>query len=422
MPSKYDEATRAKAVRLVVDHRDDYDSEWAAIKAVSARLGMTAETLRKWVRQAAVDAGETEGVSADAAREIRELKRKNAELEQTIEILKAATKFLRAGERPATPIICAFIIEHRARFGVAPICRVLTAHGVKIAPRTFYAWLNRPPSKRALWDTAITEMLAGYYEPDANGRRKPESLYGAEKMWGHLQREGIPVARCTVERLMRINGWRGVVRRRAVRATEADPTGPRATDLVDRNFRVPAPNLLVVADFTYVRLASGGFVYTAFVVDAYAGRIVGWECSTSKQTAFVESAIRQAAALRARQGRAWTGSTIHHSDAGSQYTSVKFGETLMLSGLRPSIGSVGDAFDNALAETTIGLYKTEAVRDDSPFRRGPLNRLADVELLTHEWVSWFNHSRLMHRLGRRPPVEYEADYYSTCAEQPAGDR
>ncbi|MFF0458707.1 IS3 family transposase [Nocardia africana] len=422
MPAKYDEATKAKAVRLVVDHRDDYDSEWAAIKAVSARLGMTAETLRKWVRQGAVDAGEAGGVSTDAAREIRELKRKNAELEQTIEILKAATSFFGAGERPATSLICAFIAEHRARFGVAPICRALTAHGCKIAPRTFYAWLNRPPSKRALWDTAITEVLAGFFEPDDNGRRKPESLYGAEKMWGHLQREGIPVARCTVERLMRVNGWKGVVRRKAIRTTESDPAGQRAADLVDRNFRVPAPNLLVVADFTYVRLASGGFVYTAFVVDAYAGRIVGWECSTSKRTAFVESAIRQAAALRARQGRAWTGSTIHHSDAGSQYTSVKFSETLMLSGLRPSIGSVGDAYDNALAETTIGLYKTEAVRDDSPFRRGPLNRLADVELLTHEWVSWFNNHRLMHRLGRRPPIEYEADYYSTCSEQPAGDR
>ncbi len=160
--------------------------------------------------------------------------------------------------------------------------------------------------------------MAGYYEPDEHGRREPESLYGAEKMWGHLQREGIPVARCTVERLMRVHGWRGVVRRKAIRTTEADPAGSRAADLVDRNFRVRSPNLLVVADFTYVRLASGGFVYTAFVVDAFAGRIVGWECSTSKQTAFVESAIRQAAALRARQGRPWTGSTIHHSDAGSQ--------------------------------------------------------------------------------------------------------
>ncbi|MFE3230337.1 IS3 family transposase [Nocardia sp. NPDC059228] len=422
MPSKYDEATKAKAVRLVVDHRDDYDSEWAAIKAVSARLGMTAETLRKWIRQGAIDAGEVEGTTSESAKVIREQKRKIAELEQTIEILKAATKFLRAGERPATAVICRFIAEHRTRFGVAPICRALTAHGCKIAPRTFHAWVKRAPSKRALWDTAVTEILAGIYEPDEKGRRQPESLYGAEKMWAHLQRQGIPVARCTVERLMRANGWRGVVRCKKIRTTEADPAASRAPDLVDRQFRVPAPNLLLVADFTYVRLVTGSFVYTAFVIDAYAGRILGWECSTSKQTAFVNSAIRQAAAVREREGNPLAGGTIHHSDAGSQYTSVRLGETLLLSGMVPSIGSVGDAYDNALAETTIGLYKTEAVRDDSPFRRGPLTRLADVELLTADWVSWFNGSRLMHRLGRKPPVEYEADYYAHRAGQPAGDR
>ncbi len=318
--------------------------------------------------------------------------------------------------------MCEFIAEHKARFPIAAMCRVLTAHGVGIAPRTFHAWNTRAPSKRALWDIAVTGLLAEVYEPDTSGRRAPESLYGAEKMWAHLRRRGTPVARCTVERLMRANGWKGVVRGKKVRTTEPDPAAARAPDLVDRRFRVPAPNMLLVADFTYVRLTTGVFAYTAFVVDAYAGRIVGWECSTSKQAAFVESAIRQAAALRARQGRPWTGSTIHHSDAGSQYTSVRFGETLTLSGLLPSVGSVGDAFDNALAETTIGLYKTEAVRDGSPFRRGPLNRLADVELLTHEWVGWFNESRLMHRLGRRPPVEYENHYYSTCSEQPAGDR
>lgn len=317
--------------------------------------------------------------------------------------------------------MCEFIAEHKARFPIAAMCRALTARGVKISPRTFHAWAKRAPSKRALWDITLTEILAGCYEPDENGRRQPECLYGAEKMWAHLQRQGIPAARCTVERLMRANGWRGVLRRKTIRTTEADPAAVRAADLVDRQFRVPAPNLLVVADFTYVRLATGAFVYTAFVIDAYAGRILGWECATSKLTAFVESAIRQAVALRNREGHPLT-DAIHHSDAGSQYTSVKFGETLMLSGLKPSIGSVGDAFDNALAETTIGLYKTEAVRDDSPFRRGPLHRLADVEQLTHEWVSWFNESRLMHRLGRKPPVEYEADYYAARTEQPVGDR
>jgi transposase InsO family protein len=263
---------------------------------------------------------------------------------------------------------------------------VLTEHGVTIAPRTFYAWLTRPPSARTLWDTVITEVLAGFYEPDENGRRKPEALYGATKMWAHLQRQGIVVARCTVERLMRANGWRGVTRRKKVRTTVADPAAARAADLVKRQFRVPAPNMLLVADFTYVRLSNATFVYTAFAIDAYAGRIVGWTCSASKEDRFVRRAIRHAAKLREDEGNPLLGNTIHHSDAGSQYTSVRFGETLALSGLMASIGTVGDAFDNALAETTIGLYKTEAIRDDSPFRRGPLSRLTDVELLTAEWV------------------------------------
>jgi putative transposase len=316
-------------------------------------------------------------------------------------------------------VICQFIAEHRARFGVASICRVLSAHGCQIAPRTFYAWASRAPAKRALWDTAITEILAGYYEPDGadgHGRKRPESLYGSLKMWAQLNREGIRVARCTVERLMRANGWQGVRRVKKVRTTVSDPAADRAPDLVDRQFRVDAPNRLLVADFTYVRLVTGLFVYTAFVIDAYASRIVGWECSTSKHTAFVESAIRQAAALRTRQGNPLLGSTIHHSDAGSQYTSVRFGESLLLAGMIPSIGSVGDAFDNALAETTIGLYKHECIRADSPFRTGPLERLSDVEQITAAWVHWYNTSRLMHRLGRRPPAEHEADYYASIRD------
>jgi putative transposase len=317
-------------------------------------------------------------------------------------------------------VICAFIAEHRARFGVAPICRVLSEHGCKIAPRTYYAHQARPPSKRTLWDTTIAEILAGYYEPDEHGRRPPESLYGSLKMWAHLNREGIPVAKCTVERLMRAHGWQGVTRQKKVRTTVADPADQRAPDLVDRQFRVDAPNRLVVADFTYVRLITGIFVYVAFVIDAFAGRIVGWECSTSKQTAFVESAIRQAAALRARQGHPLPGNTIHHSDAGSQYTSVHFGQQLLLAGMIGSIGSVGDAYDNALAETTIGLYKHEAIRTDSPFRTGPLNTAGDVEQVTAAWVDWYNINRLMHRLGRRPPAEYEADYYASTRDgQPA---
>lgn len=281
-----------------------------------------------------------------------------------------------------------------------------------IAPRTYWAWASRPPSNRELWDLTITEVIAGLHERDERGRKRPESLYGSLKVWAYLHREGIEVARCTVERLMRANGWRGVTRAKRVRTTISDPAAVRAPDLVARRFGVGRPDALFVADFTYVPMSCGVFAYTAFVVDAYAGTIVGWECSTSKVTAFVERAIRQAAARRRREGNPLQGSTIHHSDAGSQYTSVHFGESLALEGMRPSIGTVGDAFDNALAETTIGLYKTECTRAGSPFRTGPFNRLSDVEQATSEWVHWYNTARLMHRLGRRPPLEHEADYYA----------
>jgi len=309
-------------------------------------------------------------------------------------------------------VICQFIDAQRVRFGVAPICRALSAHGVPIAPRTYWAHRSRPPSRRALWDMTVTEILAGIYEPDEQGRRRPESLYGSLKMWAYLQRNGVPVARCTIERLMRANGWRGASRARTARTTMPRPGDQRAPDLVNRQFTASRPDQLHVADFTYVPLDGGGFGYTALVIDAFAGLITGWECSLSKETAFVERAIRQAAARRRREGRPLRGDTIHHSDAGSQYTSVRFAETLLLAGMTPSIGTVGDAYDNALAETTMGLYKTECTRDDSPFRTGPIRTLAGLENITSAWVHWYNTSRLMHRLGRRPPAEAEAGYYA----------
>jgi transposase InsO family protein len=301
-----------------------------------------------------------------------------------------------------------------------PICRALSAHGVPIAPRTYWARRSRPPSRRALADAAVTEILAGIYEPDARGRRPAESLYGSLKMRAHLRRQGVGVARCTVERLMRAHGWRGVTRARKVRTTVPDPAHGRAPDLVNRDFGAERPGQLHVADFTHVPLDGGPAGYTAFVVDAYAGLIAGWECSLSKETAFVERAIRQAAALRARQGHPIGGRAIHHSDAGSQYTSVRFAETLMLAGLTGSVGTVGDAYDNALAETTIGLYKTECIRAGSPFRNGPVRTLGDLEEITSAWVHWYNTSRLMHRLGRRPPAEAEAGYYTRPEAVTAG--
>ena len=199
-----------------------------------------------------------------------------------------------------------------------PICRALGSQGIAIAPRTYWARRSRPPSRRSVTDAGLTEILAGIYEPDENGRRPPECLYGSVKMWEHLNRQGIKVAKCTVERLMRAHGWRGVTRARTVRTTIPDPEHSRAPDLVKRHFQADRPGQLHVADFTYVPLDGGGFGYTAFVVDAFAGLIPGWECSLSKETAFVERAVRQAAALRARQGRPLGGGAVHHSDAGSQ--------------------------------------------------------------------------------------------------------
>jgi putative transposase len=289
-------------------------------------------------------------------------------------------------------------------------------HDVQIAPRTFYAWAARGPSRRALWDTTITELLAGYYTPDEHGRRAPESLYGARKMWAHLYRQGVPVARCTVERLMRANRWTGVRRDRRVRTTIPAPT-PRPADLVQRRFHAKAPNRLFVADFTYVPLTRGGFGYVAFVVDAFAGDIAGWHVATRADADLVSRALADAVDTRAREGHPINAGAIHHSDAGTQYTSIAFGQHLRNAGIQPSVGSIGDAYDNALAETTIGLYKTECTRPGSPFHTG-LHTLTDLERATAAWVHWYRTRRLMHRLGRRPPAEAEAQHYAQPTNHP----
>src|SRR6266487_2113889 len=203
---------------------------------------------------------------------------------------------------------------------------------------------------------------------------------------------------------------------RTTRTTVPDPAHPRHPDLVNRDFRAARPGQLLVADFTYVPLAGGGFGYAAFVIDAFAGTIAGWECSLSKATAFVQRAIAQAADhLRRAGGGALPAGAVHHSDAGSQYTSLRYAESLMLAAMAPSVGTVGDAYDNALAETTIGLYKSECVRDGSPFRDGPIASLANLERITAAWVHWYNNQRLMHRLGLRPPAEADAGYWISQA-------
>lgn len=231
-------------------------------------------------------------------------------------------------------------------------------------------------------------------------------VYGADKVWKQLKREGIQVARCTVERLMRKQGLQGVVRGKAVRTTFADPKVPCPQDLVNRQFTAQRPDQLWVADFTYVSTWQG-FVYVAFIIDVFARYIVGWRASRSMRTDFVLDALEQA--LHARQPG---DRLVHHSDRGSQYVSIRYSERLAEAGIEPSVGSKGDSYDNALAETVNGLYKAELVR-----RRAPWKSLESLELATLEWVSWFNHQRLLEPIGYIPPAEAEANYHRQLAEQ-----
>jgi transposase InsO family protein len=290
----------------------------------------------------------------------------------------------------------AFIDEHREAYGVEPICRV-----IEIAPSTYHAHAaaRRDPQKRsarARRDEALKAQIQAVH--DAN-----LGVYGARKVWRQLRREGVEVARCTVERLMRDMGIQGVVRGRPVRTTVSDRGGPSPKDLVDRQFRAPAPNRLWVADFTYVRTIQG-FIHAAFVIDVFARRIVGWRVSRSASTGFVLDALDQALASRRPVG----GGLVHHSDRGVQYVSIKYTERLAEARVAPSVGSVGDSYDNALAETIIGLYKAEVIR-----RRRTWRSFDAVEYATLEWVDWFNNRRLLEPIGNVPPAEAEAAYYDS---------
>jgi putative transposase len=290
----------------------------------------------------------------------------------------------------------AFIDDHRATYGVESICRVLP-----IAPATYYGQRaqRQDPSRRSARARRDADLrLAIQRVFDANFQ-----VYGPRKVWQQLQREGVQVARCTVERLMRAMGLRGAVRGRAwITTTRPDLTAERPIDLVERDFTATRPNELWVADFTYVATWRG-FVYVAFIIDAFARRIVGWRVSTSLRADFVLDALEQA--LYDRGGEDLT-ALVHHSDRGTQYLSMRYTERLAESGIAPSVGSVGDAYDNALAESVIGLFKTEVIQ-----RRGPWRHLEAVEWATLTWVDWFNTRRLLEPLGYLPPAEYEARYY-----------
>jgi putative transposase len=289
----------------------------------------------------------------------------------------------------------AFIDDHRAAHGVEPICRMLP-----IAPSTYYEHAARraDPSKlpdRVKRDAELCGQIRRVW--DTNFR-----VYGVRKVWRQLRREGTSVARCTVERLMRAMELRGVVRGKTVRTTLSDKAAPCPLDRVNRDFKAPQPNVLWVADFTYVATWIG-FVYVAFVIDAFARRIVGWRVSRTAEAGFVLDALEQALSAR----RPIAGGLVHHSDRGVQYVSITYTERLVDAGVVPSVGSVGDSYDNALAETINGLYKTEVIR-----RQGPWRSLEAVELATLTWVDWFNHRRLLEPIGFVPPAEAEAAFYA----------
>lgn len=293
----------------------------------------------------------------------------------------------------------AFVDEHRAVYGVEPICRVLP-----IAPSTYYAHAHRQaaPERRSP-RTRRDEVLSGHIQ---RVWEENFQVYGVRKVWRQLKREGVVVARCTVERLMRRLGLQGVVRGKPVKTTISDKATPCPLDKVNRQFRAERPNALWVSDFTYVSTWQG-FVYVAFVIDVFARRIVGWRVSSSARTDFVLDALEQALYARRPVGQ---GSLIHHSDRGVQYVSIRYTERLAEAGVEPSVGSVGDSYDNALAETINGLYKAEVIH-----RRSWQNREA-VELATLEWVDWFNHRRLLEPIGNMPPAEAEAIYYQQLTE------
>ena len=282
-----------------------------------------------------------------------------------------------------------FIDAHRGAYGVEPICQQLP-----IAPSTYYAAKARAtaPSPRAQRDAALRPVIAQVFQTH---RR----VYGARKVWHQLRRQGQPVARCTVERLMRADGLQGVVRGRRVRTTVPDLVAPRPLDLVRRNFQPPRPNALWVADFTYVATWRG-FVFVAFVIDAFSRRIVGWRAAATPHSALVLDALEQA--LHDRDTDA---PLVHHSDRGAHYLSIRYTERLAAAGIAPSVGGRGDSYDNALAETVIGLFTTEVIH-----REGPWSGLDPVEYATLEWVAWYNTVRLMGPLGYRPPAEYETLY------------
>ncbi|PAZ88767.1 IS3 family transposase [Escherichia coli] len=392
--TRFSPEVRQRAVRMVLESQGEYDSQWAAICSIAPKIGCTPETLRVWVRQHERDTGSGDGGLTSAERQrLKELERENRELRRSNDILRQASAYFAKAEfdrlwKKLMPLLD----KLREQYGVGPVCSEL-----HIAPSTYYHCQQQrhhpdKRSARAQRDDWLKKEIQRVYDEN-------HQVYGVRKVWRQLLREGIRVARCTVARLMAVMGLAGVLRGKKVRTTVSRKTVATG-DRVNRQFVAERPDQLWVADFTYVSTWQG-FVYVAFIIDVFAGYIVGWRVSSSMETTFVLDALEQALWARRPSG------TIHHSDKGSQYVSLAYTERLKEAKLLASTGSTGDSYDNAMAESINGLYKAEVIH-----RKSWKNR-AEVELATLTWVDWYNNRRLLGRLGHTPPAEAEKAYYAS---------
>ncbi|HGX4734912.1 TPA: IS3 family transposase [Escherichia coli] len=392
--TRFSPEVRQRAVRMVLESQGEYDSQWATICSIAPKIGCTPETLRVWVRQHERDTGGGDGGLTTAERQrLKELERENRELRRSNDILRQASAYFgEGGVRPPLEKVMPLLDKLREQYGVGPLCSEL-----HIAPSTYYHCQQQrhhpdKRSARAQRDDWLKKEIQRVYDEN-------HKVYGVRKVWRQLLREGIRVARCTVARLMAVMGLAGVLRGKKVRTT-ISRKAVAAGDRVNRQFVAERPDQLWVADFTYVSTWQGG-VYVAFIIDVFAGYIVGWRVSSSMETTFVLDALEQALWARRPSG------TVHHSDKGSQYVSLAYTQRLKEAGLLASTGSTGDSYDNAMAENINGLYKAEVIH-----RKSWKNR-AEVELATLTWVDWYNNRRLLERLGHTPPAEAEKAYYAS---------
>ena len=392
--TRFSPEVRQRAVRMVLESQGEYDSQWAAICSITPKIGCTPETLRVWVRQHERDTGGGDGGLTTTERQrLKELERKNRELRRSNDILRQTSAYFAKAEFDRLwKKIMPLLDKLREQCGVGPVCSEL-----HIAPSTYYhcqQQRHRPDkrSTRAQRDDWLKKEILRVYDEN-------HQVYSVRKVWRQLLREGIRVARCTVARLMAVMGLAGVLQGKKVRTT-VSRKAITAGDRVNRQFGAERPDQLWVADFTYVSTWQG-FVYVAFIIDVFAGYIVGWRVSSSMETTFVLDALEQAVWDRRPSG------TIHHCDKGSLYVSLAYTQRLKEAGLLASTGSTGDSYDNAMAESINGLYKAEVIH-----RKSWKNR-AEVELATLTWVDWYNNRRLLGRLGHTPPAEAEKAYYAS---------